>query len=236
MDNLLITICARGGSKGVKEKNIRLLVGKPLIFYTIKQAKEWGRAKHIIISTDSEEIAKVAKKFGAEVPFIRPADLAADTAAKIPVIRHALSFCEDFYKEKYNLIMDLDVTSPVRKVSDLENALNLFLQRKPKTLFSVVNARKNPYFNMVEVGEDGKAHICKLGGNFIRRQDAPKVYDANASIYIYDREFLTDGKEDNVISDNSIVYVMHDKSRIDIDSELDFKFIDFLVEENIIVL
>lgn len=233
MNNLLITICARGGSKGVKGKNIRTLIGKPLIYYTIKQAKEWDKGRRIVVSTDSEEIAEVAKSFGAEVPFMRPADLATDTAAKVPVIRHTLNFCEDLFDEKYDLIMDLDVTSPLRKVSDLENALNLFLQKNPHTLFSVVSAHRNPYFNMVEETADGRVVLSKKG-NFASRQQAPKVYDMNASIYIYDRAFLQNEKNTSPISDNSIAYVMDELSRTDIDSELDFKFIEYLVKEGII--
>lgn len=233
MDNLLITICARGGSKGVKGKNIRLLLGKPLIYYTIKQAKDWGKGSRIIVSTDSEEIAEVAKEFGAEVPFIRPDDLATDTAGKVGVIRHALRSCEKYFKEKFDCAMDLDVTSPVRTAEDLENAYKLFLEKKPKTLFSVVPAHRNPYFNMVEEDSEGKVHLCKKG-NFLRRQDAPKVYDMNASIYIYNRQFLIEERAESAISDNSIAYVMDELSRTDIDSELDFRFIEYLVKEGII--
>lgn len=235
MDNLLITICARDGSKGVKGKNIRFLAGKPLIYYTIKQAKEWREGKRIVVSTDSEEIAKVAKGFGANVPFIRPLDLATDTAGKVGVIKHALTSCEEIFGEVYDAVMDLDVTSPIRKVSDLENAFNLFLEKRPKTLFSVVNAHRNPYFNMVEETADGKVQLCKEG-KFVRRQDAPKVYDMNASIYIYDRKFLLDESNESAVSDNSVIYIMSDESRMDIDSELDFKFIEFLIKENIISL
>lgn len=235
MNNLLITICARGGSKGVKGKNIKKLVGKPLIYYTIKQAKEWGKGKRIVVSTDSQDIANVAKKFGAEVPFLRPTELASDTAGKVAAIKHALISCEKIYQEKYDFVMDLDVTSPVRKVSDLESAFNLFRKRKPKTLFSVVTAHRNPYFNMVEETKEGRVRLCK-NGNFKRRQDAPKVYDMNASIYIYDREYLLSGEDVSAISDNSIIYLMDDESRIDIDSELDFKFIEFLVKESIVNL
>ncbi len=232
MDNLIITICARGGSKGVKGKNIRKLLGKPLIYYTIKQAKEWGRAKHIVISTDSEEIAQIAKEFGAEVPFMRPDDLATDTAGKVGVIKHALKASEEYFGERFDAVMDLDITSPVRTTEDLENIYKLFLEKKPKTIFSVVAAHRNPYFNMVEEDQQGKVHLSKKG-NFLRRQDAPKVYDMNASIYIYSRDFLM-GEGENVVTDDSIVYVMNDISRTDIDSELDFKFIEFLMKEGII--
>lgn len=237
MDNLLITICARGGSKGVKGKNIRNLAGKPLIYYTIKQAIDWGKAKYIVVSTDSEEIAQIAKQFGAEVPFIRPDDLATDSAAKVPVIRHALISCEKIYQEKFDCVMDLDVTSPIRKVSDLEKAYHLFLEKRPKTLFSVVNARRNPYFNMVELDKYGKANYSKLPDkNFDRRQDAPQVYDMNASIYIYDRNFLLDEGNIRPVSDNSIIYEMDEISRTDIDSEIDLKFVEFLLKENVISL
>lgn len=235
MNNLLITICARGGSKGVKGKNIKELAGKPLIYYTIKQAKEWRKAKHIVVSTDSEEIVKIAKELELEVPFIRPVDLATDTAGKVGVIKHALVSCEKIFGEVFNSVMDLDVTCPIRKISDLENAFNLFLEKKPKTLFSVVTAHRNPYFNIVEEGVDGRVHLCKQG-NFARHQDAPKVYDMNASIYIYDRQYLLNKETVSAISDNSIVYVMDSVSRIDIDSELDFKFIEFLTKEGIVIL
>ena len=97
MNNLLITICARGGSKGVKNKNIRDLAEKPLIYYTIKQAKEWGRGKHIVLSTDSKEIAEIAKQYGVEIPFMRPQELADDTAGKIAAIKHALISCEEIF-------------------------------------------------------------------------------------------------------------------------------------------
>lgn len=229
MNNLLVTICARGGSKGVKGKNIRTLCGKPLIYYTLKQARQWSRGR-IIVSTDSSRIAKIAKNLGAEVPFIRPAELATDTAGKVGVIRHALQSCEERYGEKYEAVMDLDVTSPVRTIEDLENAYQLFFKKRPKTLFSVVPAHRNPYFNMVEEGKDGKAHLCKKG-SFVRRQDAPKVYDMNAAIYIYDRNYLLNNE--NSISDDSIIYVMGEFSK-DIDSELDFKFMEFLLKNNII--
>lgn len=236
MNSILITICARGGSKGVKGKNIRNLLGYPLIYYTIKQAQDWSKAKRVVVSTDSKDIAKLAKKFKAEVPFTRPPKLATDKAAKIPVIRHALITSEKFFKEKYDLIMDLDVTSPIRKVQDLENALKLFLKESPKTLFSVVPAHRNPYFNMVEESTLGRVKICKQNSRFATRQEAPKVYDMNASIYIYKREYLLDKKNNSSISDDSVAYVMDENSKTDIDSELDFKFIEFLVKEGIVNL
>jgi CMP-N-acetylneuraminic acid synthetase len=159
--NILCTICARGGSKGVKSKNTRILNGKPLIVHTIEQAKKWGRASHIIISTDSESIADISKKAGAEVPFMRPAELATDTSGKLPVLSYALYAAEEHYKTKFDVIMDLDPTAPIRKISDLNNCLELFLEKKPDSLFSAVVAPKSPYFNMVEVNSDGYAQLSK---------------------------------------------------------------------------
>lgn len=234
MNNILITICARGGSKRLKGKNFKLLQEKPLIAYTIEQAKKWGKARKIVVSTDSKKIAKIAQEYQALVPFIRPKKLATDKSGKIPVIRHALKETEKIFGEKYDLIMDLDVTSPIRKLSDLDNSLNLFLKMKPKTLFSVVKAHRNPYFNMVEERANGLVVLSKPGGKYKRTQDAPKVYDMNASIYIYDRKYLIDENNNSEQTDNSVAYVMDEISRIDIDSEIDFKYIEFLIKESVI--
>lgn len=232
--NILITICARGGSKGVKNKNIKLLCGQPLIYYTIKQSKEWGKASRIIVSTDSEEIANVAKRYGVDVPFIRPRELAQDDTGKSEVIRHAWLTAEKYYKEVFDIIVDLDVTSPVRTVLDLDTSLEIFNQKKPAVLFSVIEARKNPYFNMVEVSEDGHVNLSKKPNRpILCRQTAPKVYEANAAIYFYDREFLMDKSNQSIITDKSAIYVMGNKYSIDIDTELDFEFVQFLVEKGL---
>lgn len=234
MHNLLITICARAGSKGVEGKNIRKLAGKPLIYYTIKQALDWGKGKRVVVSTDTEEIAKVARKFGAHVPFLRPKKLSSDKAIKEEAIRHAFLKSEKIFNERYDFVMDLDATAPVRTVKDLERAFKLFLKEKPKTLFSVVPARRNPYFNMVEEVGFKRVTYSKPNANIHRRQDAPRVYDMNASIYIYSRDYLLYEKNNKPITDDSVAYVMHELSRHDIDSEIDFKFIEFLIKEKLI--
>lgn len=238
MDNILVVVCARAGSKGVKGKNIRLLMGKPLIDYTVRQALAWGKARHVVVSTDSLEIAKIARDSGAEVPFMRPPELATDTASKVLTVKHALAACEQRFQETYRIVVDLDVTSPVRSVSDLDNCLQLFCESRPKTLFSVVPAHKNPYFNMVEpAAGNGKVELCKkLGGYVIRRQDAPKVYAMNASIYFYDREYLLKTENPSPLNDDSRIYVMGDTAGIDVDREIDFKFLEFLVQENVVKL
>jgi CMP-N,N'-diacetyllegionaminic acid synthase len=230
--NILVTICVRGGSKGVPKKNIRPLGNRPLIAYTISQAQQWGRARTIVVSTDSAEIAAVARKYGAEVPFMRPASLATDATGKLPVIRHALRECEVIYGEIFDTVVDLDATAPLRTVADLENCRTLFERERPNSLFSVVEAHKNPYFNMVELNEFGKPVLCKKSGATVqRRQDAPPVFNLNASIYFFNRGFLLEGAHSSVVTENSRIYVMPDASGFDIDREIDFKLLEFLVQE-----
>lgn len=233
---ILVTICARGGSKGVKNKNIRLLAGKPLINYTINLVKKWGKAERVICSTDSSEIAEIAKSNGICVPFIRPKELSTDKSGKIEVIRHALVNCEKIFKEKYDLVVDLDVTNPVRTIEDLDSCLEIYQEKKPDVLFSVVEAKKNPYFNMVEVNKEGYAEISKkINEKILRRQDAPKVYIINCSIYLYNPSFLLNVKNNSVFSTNKIgIYEMRDISSTDIDTELDFKHLEFLIKEKVI--
>lgn len=236
--NILITICARGGSKGVKNKNIRELNGKPLISYTIEVAKKWGKAKRIICSTDSEKIAKIAKKYGAEIPFMRPKEIAKDDTGKIEAIRHALVNSEKIFSEKYELVVDLDATSPIRTKKDLDNCLKIFNEKRPEVLFSVVKSKKNPYFNMVERNDKGFAELSKNPEKpLLSRQESPQVFDMNASIYFYNREFLLDKKNISPFSSNRVmIYEMDDKSRIDIDDEMDFRYIEFLIKNKVVPL
>jgi len=233
--NVLCTICARGGSKGVVNKNIKSLCGKPLIAHSIEQLTAWNhRPKKIIVSTDSKEIADVAIKFGADVPFFRPDYLATDAAPKIPVIRHAWQETEKIYNEKYDLVIDIDPTAPVRKLSDIDNVIEVYKKKHAWNVFSVVKARKNPYFNMVELTGDGVAQISKkMVSSIARRQDAPAVYDMNASIYLYSREFLCRDDLVSHFTEKTYVYEMDDISAFDIDREIDFKFIEFLAKEGI---
>ena len=237
METILVTICARGGSKGVKNKNIRELNGQPLISYSIQQALDWGKASRVVVSTDSVEIASIAQKYGADVPFLRPVNLASDMAAKIPVIRHALQESIKIYNENYSIIVDLDATSPIRTTGDLNKAFDLFQNSGSDTLFSVVHAHKNPYFNMVETDADGKVKLCKiLESDIVRRQDAPKVYSMNASIYFYRQKYLLGEDNNSAISNNSSIYIMNDFAAIDIDREVDFKFVEYLIKEGMVKL
>jgi len=235
--NILVVIGARGGSKGVKGKNIRPLLGKPLIAHTILQALRWGKAAKVVVSTDSKAIAQISKRYGAQVPFMRPASMATDRAGKLQVLIHALNKCEEIYKTEFDLLVDLDATAPVRTIEDLDNCLALYIKHRPKNIFSVVPAHKNPYFNMVEMNPSGQIRLCKrLRKKMVCRQDAPAVYDLNASIYFYSREYLLKTKAPNLFNPRAMIYVMKEESGFDIDREIDFKFLEFLSKEKIIQL
>jgi len=230
MSCVLCTICARGGSKGVKNKNIKELHGKPLIAYTIEQAKESGLFEHIVISTDSDDIAKVAQEYGAEVFFKRSSEMASDTAGKLDVIKDAFVRSEAYYQKQYDYLIDLDATAPLRSVDDIKNSFAQFLKDDNSNLITAMPSRRSPYFNLVEVSNDGKVTLSKkLDSSIVRRQDAPKSYDMNASIYIWKRESLLDQK--SLFLEKTGLYVMPEERSIDIDTELDFEFVEFMMRK-----
>lgn len=225
----LCTIGMRGGSKGVLNKNVRELNGKPLMAYTIEQAKESGLFEHIVVSTDSEGIAETAQNLGAEAWFLRPHEMATDEAPKLPAIRHAFLESESHYGQQFDVLVDLDVTSPLRLVEDIKYAYGQFRDDDADILITVSPARKNPYFNMVEK-VNGRVKIVKeLDKSPVRRQDAPQVYDANASIYIWKREALLDN--DTLITEKTSLYVMPEERSVDIDTELDWDFVEFILSK-----
>lgn len=230
---VLCTICCRGGSKGVKNKNIRFILGKPLIAYTIEQAKESKIFDHIILSTDSQEIADVGKQYGAEVFFLRDPQLATDKSGKLNVIQDALLKSEEHYKKQFDFICDLDVTSPLRNVQDIVQAYEQLIQDKNEILITASPSRKNPYFNLIEkFSKNGKEYIelaKKSNAPILCRQDAPKCYDMNASIYIWKRDALLSSK--GLFGEKTSLYVMPEDRSIDIDTELDFELVHLLLEK-----
>lgn len=230
MAKVLCTICARGGSKGVKNKNIKELCGKPLIAYTIEQAVASELFEHIVISTDSDAIASVAKEYGADVFFKRSAEMASDTAGKLDVIRDAFIRSEAHYQETFDYLIDLDATAPLRSVEDIINSFNQLLKNNNDNLITAMPSRRSPYFNLVEVDLNGKVALSKkLDGTVLRRQDAPKSYDMNASIYIWKRDAILN--ENSLFLDSTGLYVMPEERSIDIDNELDFEFVEFLMRK-----
>lgn len=226
---VLCTICARGGSKGVPNKNIREVGSKPLIAHTVQHALEWDHDTDVIVSTDSSAIAEVASDHGAAVPFMRPDELATDTAAKLPVIQHAVSETENQFGKTYDYVVDLDATAPLRTVEDIENCFDVVADSDAQNAYTVTEADKNPYFNMVELGPDGYASLSKTADYEItRRQDVPSVYTMNASIYVFERDFLMN--TDSIHGDRTRVSEMPPERSVDIDRPIDLAFIEFLFE------
>ena len=191
MKNVLCTICARGGSKGVKNKNIKEINGKPLIAYTVEQAKESGLFEHIVLSTDSDDIARTAQEYGAEVFFKRSAEMASDSAGKLDVIRDVFVRSEEYYDTTFDYLVDLDATAPLRNVEDIINSFKQLIENDNSNLITAMPSRRSPYFNLVEQNKEGKVYLSKtLDSAIVRRQDAPKSYDMNASIYIWKRNVI----------------------------------------------
>lgn len=229
--NVTCVIGARGGSKGLAGKNIRPLLGKPLIAWSIEQAKACPEITRVVVSTDCEAIADVAFSYGAEVPFVRPAELANDNAGKWGVWQHALEACDRHYAEPIDLFVDLDCTSPLRDVEDISKAIAQFRASKVDAVFSVCEARKNPYFNMLEV-VDGCLRMCKtLLHPVVRRQDAPKVYEHVASIYVLSPDYLRRGT--GLLSGCTQGYDIGVSKSLDVDSQFDFELIEFLMRKRL---
>jgi CMP-N,N'-diacetyllegionaminic acid synthase len=229
--SITCVIGARGGSKGVSGKNTRLLLGKPLIGWSIEQANACPEINRTVVSTDSEAIADVARSFGAEVPFMRPPSLASDTAGKWEVWQHALEACERHYGETIEIFVDLDCTSPLRDVADISAAIAQFRRSKVDAVFSVCDSRKNPYFNMVEV-VDGCQRLSKiLPKPVVRRQDAPRVYEHVASIYVLAPEYLRRGN--GLLSGCTHGYDIGQEKSLDIDSDFDFELIESIMRKRI---
>jgi CMP-N,N'-diacetyllegionaminic acid synthase len=228
--NQLCSICARGGSKGVPQKNLRLIQGKPLIAYSVEQALKSKLFAHISVSSDSQEILKAAGDYGADILIERPQELATDTAAKLPVIQHCFIESEKRTQKHFDFVVDLDCTSPLRSVQDIQDSLRLF-QSSPSAsnLITGAPARRSPYFNLVQKNSAGFIELAgKSEKPILRRQDAPVCYDMNASIYIWSRESLL--KSEKVIQAQTIIFEMPEERSLDIDSELDFQFVAYLLE------
>ncbi len=227
--NIVCVIGARGGSKGLAGKNIRPLLGKPLIAWSIEQARACPEITHVVVSTDSEEIARVAREWGADVPFMRPAELASDTAGKWHVWQHALDACERHYGAPVDIYVDLDCTSPLRDVEDISRAIAQFRQARVDAVFSVCEARKNPYFNLLEV-EGDRLRICKpLPGAVVRRQDAPRVLEHVASIYVLSPDYLRRGT--GLLSGRTQGYDIGQAKSLDVDSDFDLALITCLMKK-----
>lgn len=215
---------------GVPRKNIRPLLGKPLIAYTIEQARACQQIDGVFVSTDDAKIADIALSFGAEVPFLRPVELATSDASKLDAIRHLVNWVVA-NRGPIETIVDLDPTSPLRSVDDISECMKLLTNDVDMVITGYL-AEKNPYFNMVEYKADGNVGLVNDSGVYVKtRQSAQKVYAMNASIYVWHAHTFSD----NLWSHRSIkLYVMPRERSIDIDSEIDFQLVELYMTKHLV--
>lgn len=224
----LCTICARGNSKGVQDKNIRFLCGMPLIAHSIQQAKLAGIFKYVAVSSDSSKILDIAKEWGADILIARPDNLAGDDAPKLPAIRHCVSQVEEKVRYTFDTIVDLDATSPLRNQIDIIKAVELLELNKADNVITGCRSRRSPYFNMVSLDEMG--HPAVLMGSATPvycRQRAPLTFDLNASIYVWQRSSLF--RNHSIFTPNTRFYEMPPERSHDIDDMLDFEIVKLLL-------
>ena len=220
-------IFARGGSKGLPGKNIRPLAGKPLIAWSIEHARSVERIERIIVSTDSQEIANVARKYGAEVPFIRPENLSSDTSSEWLAWRHALNYIFETEGSMPDVMISVPATAPLRIPLDIENCLDEFEKGDLDVVITVTDAQRNPYFNMVKENNDGTVSlVMQPQSKVTRRQVAPILYDIATVAYVASPDFVMTHQsifEGRVRS----VHVPIERA-IDIDTLIDFKIAEIL--------
>ena len=221
-------IPARGGSKGVPGKNIRPVLGKPLLAYAIECGLACPAIDHLIVSTDSEAIAKVARDNGADVPFLRPAALAQDTSPMLPVMRHAVTEAEQHYGSVVRNLVLLDPTGPLRTVADIEACLELLEEPNCDAVISGSPAHRNPYFNMVKQNSAGYVRLVAEPSSPVnRRQDAPEVFDLNTVVWAYTRAALM--AEQARLPGRTRLYLVPRERALDLDTELDFIVLEHLM-------
>jgi N-acylneuraminate cytidylyltransferase len=222
----LLLIPARGGSKGIPGKNIRLLNGKPLIYYTLDAACAVASPENICVSTDSDEIIGIVREYGLDVPFKRPSELATDTAGSYEVILHAIESYE-LRGIHYDRVVLLQPTSPFRTGAHIRDALSLY-QPGLEMVVSVKIAHANPYFNLFEENNAGFLERSKTG-TFTRRQDCPVVYEFNGAIYIMDVQSLKNGPPSEFSKIRK--YVMAEEDSLDIDTNIDWIVADAILSQ-----
>jgi CMP-N,N'-diacetyllegionaminic acid synthase len=230
---ILFTICGRAGSKGIKNKNLKEFLGYPLAFYTvsaidlfIKNNKQYEC--DIVLNTDSSDLIDLFRnelRIQIEVVERKP-ELGEDNTPKVDVIQNSYTVLKERMKKDYDMVVDLDITSPLRTLNDLETLVEKKLNSDADVVFSVTDSRRNPYFNMVMKTENGYERVIK--SNFNARQEAPEIFDMNASMYAYSPEFLESGK--GIFEGRCDVIKMMDTAVLDIDHEIDYEFMTVIAE------
>ncbi len=226
--NIVAFIFARGGSKGLPGKNVRPLNGVPLIGHAIRCARQVPAVRRVIVSTDDDEIALVARSEGAEVPFLRPAQLASDTASEFAAWRHAVDFVESQPgAAPIDIFVSVPAVCPLRLPGDVARAIDKFRSAKADIVFTVTPARVNPYYTLVELGSDGSAHLCKAPPAALHgRQAAPPVFEIVALAYVTSPAFIR--RAERIWDGSNAVIEVPRERAIDIDTEADFMMAEIL--------
>ena len=220
---ILAIIPARGGSKGVPRKNIKLLAGKPLIAWTIEEAKKSKYISKLILSSEDDEIINVAKEYGCEVPFKRPVELAQDNTPGIDAILHAIEQCPG-----YDYIILLQPTSPLRTSEDIDDFISYFINQNVNACVSVCEPSKSPYWMYQLNNQNDLIPLLTEHGSANRRQDLPKVFALNGALYIANIEWLMKNK--NFVTDETVGYIMPTNKSYDIDTIEDFMICEYLLK------
>lgn len=229
---ILFTICGRAGSKGVKNKNIKDFLGKPLAYYTVSaidlflKKTDMDLTVDAVVNSDSPELLKLLSenpKMKIECIERKP-ELGGDTVGKIDVINNCLDIMQKRHNVQYDIVVDLDITSPLRTAKDIDNVIKTHIEKKPDVTTTVAPARRNPYFNQLKKTEKGFKKVIE--SNYTARQQAPELFDMNASIYAYSPAFLAENK--GVLSGYCECVVMEDTGILDIDHENDFKLMEVI--------
>ena len=230
--NTYAFIFARGGSKGIKDKNIKNFCGKPLIAWSIEMIKSLNSIKKLIVSTDSKKIASIAKSYGAEVPFIRPKYLAKDNSSEWMAWRHALKFIKKKEGILPDAMLSVPTTAPLRRIEDLKKCIALYYKKKPDAVITITEARRNPWFNMVAKDKNNNFHLVNKSNNKIfNRQQANNVYDMTTVAYVMKPEFVL--KKDSIFCGTVKSIEIPASRSIDIDSQFDFNLAEILFKEKL---
>lgn len=229
--NMLAIIPARGGSKGIPGKNLVNLAGKPLIAYTLNAAKMARSISKIVVSTDDIEIAEVSKKYGGEVPFMRPPELASDDSPAIDTYLYTIERLKNEFHQMHEEFLVLQPTSPLRTVEDIENAIHIFRDKKADSLISVTKADHPPFWAR-RIDENGvlRYYLQNTGIDNKNRQNYPVTYLPNGSVFIFRYSLLV--KHKSYYSEGTYPYVMPKERSVDIDDEIDLRYAEYLLEFN----
>lgn len=225
--NILCTICGRKGSKEIPNKNLNLFLKKPLAWHTMNQAKKSKIFTNIVVSSDSKKILELGKKLKLDLMIKRPNYLSTDNIPKLKVIKHAFIYSEKILEKKFDYVFDLDITAPLRTVSDIKNAYKKIKNKKNCNIISISPSKKNPFFNMVTLNKRNVKLVSnKTNQKFFSRQKAPKSFDVDPSVNAWTRKSIIESN--NIINKNTIYNIIPNNRAMDIDSKLDFKIVEFL--------